>query len=323
MNLTSLLATLYSELRYTSAPPSATITRLTSFLNSAYRDILATPGIERLRDDVMPVTAYANIARTGLPPTVGRVLAIVDRTNNNKLWQVPLRDLRRDDPAQAFTGGYPLRYSVIGNQAVLRQPATTGLWVVSSSASDTTQKAFTESVVTGGYIQKEITAGTSLNGTTRVQIGLRTDHIEVTKFYLDTANAVGFISLYDASSSGNALATLPIGQTYSRYLALEWFPVQTADTTDYMDYTRVLLDLVNGTDEPIIPADFHDALIDGAKAREYVYLDDTRASVARGDFTKKVAALKSWVLDDGDRIASLRKSVPRWSQLGPMYPAGS
>jgi len=322
VNLTSLLSDAYRRLRYTATPPTATTTRLTAFANEAYRECLSLPEIEHLRDDVMPVTAYANVARTGLPYTVGRIKAIVDRTNNHKLWPVPLRDLRTDDPAQAFTGGYPLRYSVIGDQAVLRQPATTGLWVASSSASDTTQKAFVESITTGGYPNKEITAGTAINGVTRVQIGARTDHIEVTKFYVDLVG-VGFFSLYDAATAGNELARLPIGQTYSRYLAIEWWPIQTSDCTEYVDYTRTMLDLVLGTDEPILPVDFHDVISLGIRVKEYEYLDDSRISVARSDYAKRQGQMKTWILDNGDKIASLRKTPTRWSQLGSMYPAGS
>jgi hypothetical protein len=323
MNLTSLLTTIYSELRYTASPPAAVVTRLTSFLNSAYRDVLSTPGLERLRDSVMPITAQANIARVGLPPIVGRVLKVVDRTNNHKLWQVPLGELRRDDPAQSFTGGYPLRYAVIGDQAVVRQPATTGLWAASTAAGDTTQHAFVESYLTGGYPQLEISAGTLLTGTARVQIGTRTDHIEVTKFYLDAVGA-GFVSLYDAAAAGNELVRLAIGQTYARVLTLEWWPIPTQDTTEYVDYTRIIQDLVKGTDEPIIPADFHDTLIDGVKAREYGYLDDAqREARARVNYDNGIKQILNWVMNDGDRIASFRRQAPRWSSLGPTYPAGS
>jgi len=155
-----------------------------------------------------------------------------------------------------------------------------------------------------------------------VQVGARTDHIEVTKFYID-AVGVGFVSLYDASTSGNELARLPIGQTFSRCLALEWWPIQTADTTEYVDYTRRIFDLVNGADAPLLPSDFHDLLALGVRAKEYEYLDDSRVSIARADYTKRQAQLKNWVLDNGDRIASLRRTRTRWSSLGAMFPAGS
>src|SRR5712691_6137428 len=109
MNFSAILADSYRRLRYPSSPPAATTTRLTAFLNETHRDILTLPGLTKLRDRVWPVTLSAN-ARQGLPPIIGRIHAITDRANNYKLDGVPLGELRLDDPAQAFTGGFALRY---------------------------------------------------------------------------------------------------------------------------------------------------------------------------------------------------------------------
>ena len=321
MNLTAILAECYRRLRYNAAPPAAVTTALTSLINEVHYDLLTMPELERLRDDVIPITALANQSRTGLPPSIVRVKAIVDRTNNHKLQQVPLAELRLIDPAKAFVGGYPLRYSVIGNVAVQIQPAAaTGLWVASSAAGDTTQNAFVETIVTGGYPNNIITAGTLLTGTARVQIGTLATHIEVTRFYLDAACA-GSISLYDAAVAGNELARIPIGKTFSRYLAVEWWPVQSADVIDYADVTRGVYDLVKGTDEPLIPFDFHDLLVQGVMYREYVRLDDSRLALANAAYEKGKQQLVDWVMNDGDRIASLRQIPSAWNRLGANYPA--
>lgn len=320
MNLTDLQTQLYQRLRLPSSPPSATTTRLTAMINRVHTDILSNPALMRLRDDCIPVTALANQSRTGLPPIVARINGIVDRTNNLKLVQVPLSELRFNDPARAFTGGFPLRYSVIGNQAVQIQPATSGVWVVSSSAADTTQKAYVESIVTGGYPNQIISAGTALNGVTRVQVGALTSHIEVTRFYIDAVGA-GSISLYDAAAAGNELARIPIGLTFSRYLAVEWWPIQTADVTDYADITRAVFDLVKGTDEPLIPVDFHDMILDGVLSMEWTVTDDARLGVAKANYQKQLDDLTNWVMNDGDRIASLRPMPLRWSPFGGSYPA--
>lgn len=322
MNLTTLLAELNRRLRYGTSPPAATTTRLTALINEVYSDLCSLPGLDRLRDDTLIVTALANQSRTGLPPSVARIMGIVDRTNNVKLQQVPLAELRGTDPARAFTGGYPLRYSVVGNQAVQIQPAVTGtgLWAASSAAGDTTPKVFVESITLGGYPNASLVAGTTLTGTSRVAIGARTDHIDVTRFYIDAA-AVGFVSLYDAAVSGNELARLPIGQTWSRYLAVEWWPIQTADVTEYADIQRTIYDLVNGTDEPLLPDDFHPLIVQGVLMHEYVMLDDSRVGITRLSYEKGCNDLSSWVMNDGDRIASLRPFPQRWSRLGGNYPA--
>ena len=322
MNLTQLLAEIVRRCRYNPTQVTSTTTRLTAELNETIREVLTLPGMARFRDDVIPVTALANTARSGLPPSVARILGITDRTNFFKLMQVPLAELRLSDPSQTNTGSYPQCYAVIGQQAVQVQPTSasgTGLWVASSSASDTTQKAYVETMVLGGYPQNYITAGTALNGITRVAIGTRTDHTEVTRFYLDAA-AVGFVSLYDASVSGTELARLPIGKTFGRYHTVEWWPIPTANITEYADITRTVFDLVQGTDEPLTPPDFDDLLIQGTLYREYLTTDDSRQATAHGEYLHLQNALSSWVNTDGDRLSSLRRTSSRWNRLGPSYP---
>lgn len=326
MNLGSILQDLYRRFNYTANPVPKTITdRLTYFVNETHRELCSLPGMERLRDDVVAVTAYNGVARTGLPPIVARIHAITDRTNNHSLEPVPLKLLRVTDPAQAFVGGYPLRYAVIGNQAVYRQPGGNvplagGLWAASTSASDTTQKVFVQSVVTGGIPAQPTIAGTILTGTARVQIGSLTTHIEVTKFYLDQP-CLGTVSLYDAAAAGNELGVIPISQTASRYLAVEWFPIQQQDTIEYVDYERQITEMADPSDEPLLPPDFHQLVGVGARMREYESIDDSRAELARSIYEAGKVALRDFVMNDGDRLASLRRTPIRWSRLGAMYPA--
>lgn len=321
MNLTSYLADLYRFFHYTSTPPAAVTTRLTGFINDTQREMLVSPGIQRLRDDVMAVTAKANKSRTGLPPSVARINAITDRTNNHKLRQVPLSELRLADPSQAFTGGYPLRYSVVGFQEVLVQPAApTGLWAVSTAAGDVGQTAYIETITTGGYSYRD---SKTLNGVTRVQFGTvstRTDHEEVVKFYVSSAVS-GYVSLFDAAVAGNELARIEPGRTFSRYLAVEWHPIQTQDTTEYVDFTRTIFDLVNGFDEPLLPDDFHYVLETGAMMKECLFINDGRYAATKSEYEKGINDLKDFVMNDGDRVASLRRVPTGRSMLGAQYPA--
>lgn len=321
MTLAQILQDLYGRLNYTGNPVPDNVTkRLIRFCNETHRDLLSEPGLDRLRDDVMPITAYANQARTGLPPNVARIYAITDRTNNFSLMPVPLKQLRLTDPGQTFTGSYPQRYAVIGQQAVWRQPATSGIWAASSSASDTTQRVFAMGTLTGGYPQNASVTGTVLTGTARVQLGTRTDWIEVTRFYVDLPCA-GFISLYDAAASGNELARIAIGDTFSRMTAVEWFPIQTSDTTEYLDYQRTVRDLVDMSDEPLLPNDFHNLISIGARVKEYEMLDDTRLGSAKALYQERLGKLRDYVMNTGDQIASLRNVPLRWNRLGPNYPA--
>lgn|GEM_PF-3156796 len=326
MNLATILGRLYRRFDYTGNPvPQAVTSRLLDFVNETHRELLSMPGMEKLRDDVMAITAYNGIARTGLPPIIARINAIVDRTNNVKLDQVPLRQLRIMDPAQRFVGGYPVRFAFIGRQAVYRQPggstpAASGLWAASTSASDTTQKVFIESIVTGGLPNSPLTAGTVLTGTARVQIGSLTTHLEVTKFYVDNV-CTGTISLYDAAAAGNELGVIPIGHMNSRYQAVEWSPIQQQDVTEYVDFQRMITDLADATEEPMLPPDFHELIVIGASKREYQKIDDSRYTDTAQQYEAGKIALKNFVMNNGDRVSSLRPIRQPWSRLGGTYPA--
>jgi hypothetical protein len=326
MTLSAILADFYRRMRYTATPPTAIATRATAFANKVQSDILTTPGLTKLRDEVMPVSLTANTARQGLPPLVGRIHGITDRTNNFKLQQVPLSQLRIEDPSQANTGGYAMRYAVVGNQEVAIQPTTTGsgLWVASSVAE--TNAVYVEAARLGGFPFYDNTA-TVLAGTTRVSVksapagtGVQTDYILVDRFYMSTA-ATGYVSLYDAATAGNELGRIPIGNTFSRYLCIELWPIPTQTNVVYVDFSRVIPDLVNAFDEPLLPDDFHDIMVQGMQIEEYEFLDDTRVLLARQKYQKTLTDMVNWILDDPDRIASLRPTARQWSRLGSAFPA--
>lgn len=323
MTFGEILSETYGLLRLPAAPPTATVSRVKLNVNKTHHKLLRAPGMLKLRDGVMPITAFANVARSGLPPVVSRIRGITDRLNNYPLAEVSLADLRIMNASQTFASGYPTRYAMAGYEAVQVQPsAATGLWAVSSSASDTAGPAvFIQTFTTGGY---QLADTEPLTGLTRVAIGTgtpRTDHEQVTRFYLSAA-CVGYISLWTAASGGTELARIEPGQTSQHYLTVEWFPVQTGDTTLYVDYTRNIPELVQNFDEPLLPVDFHEILGLGARIKEYELLDDDRIVGARAEYREIEAALKSYVLNDGDAIASLRpRTGVRRSPFGSNYPA--
>lgn len=322
MNLTDSLAQLYSYFHYTTTPPAAVTSRLTGFLNDTQREILTKPGLLRLRDSVTPITATASVARSGMPPVVSRINGITDRTNNRQLYQTTIKAIRRLDPAQANLSTAPECYAPAGYVEVQFQPtAATGLWAVATAADTTT--AYIETITTGGYPYRDSKA---LNGATRVAFGAiatRTDHVEVTRFYL-AAVTTTYVSLYNSATVGVELARIEPGRTFARYDAVEWYPMASADTTLYMDYTRVITDLVNGFDEPLMPSDFHQVVVDGAKAQECLFMNDARYAVAMGEYQSGIQRLTDWVMDDGDRLTSMRpmrRARSSLSGLSTQYPA--
>lgn len=319
MNLTNLLADLYRRLNFASAPATGVTTRLTAFLNEAHREMLAKPGMERLRDDIITFASVASTPRYALPPNVARIKSITERTNQRRIQMLPLDQLRRLDPGLTGTGT-PDWWVPIGYQAVATQPAAaTGIWAVSTDAADTTQTVRIETARTGGY---RFSGSVTLNGLTRAQIGTLTDHIEIDKFYLSTA-AAGAVSLYDAAVSGNELARIEIGKTYSRYIGIQLYPTPTSAVTYYVDYTRVIPEMSNGTDEPLLPEDFHWLLVVAALRREYEKTDSTRWTQALTQEREGIKALRNWVLYPPDYEATPGRRPMDQSNLGPWFPRGT
>jgi hypothetical protein len=320
MNLSQLQADCYRRLNFTAAPPKGVADRITAFLNEAHRAILAGPGMERLRDDIQTFASVATQARYSLPPNVARIKAITERTNQRRIRFLALDQLRELDPGLSALGS-PDFWVPIGQQAVAQQPsAAAGMWAA-STATDTTPKVFCEAFTTGGYRYSTSVTGTSLTGTTRVQLGTRTDLTEIVKFYLDSA-AAGYVSLYDAAVSGNELARLEPGKTYARYYGLQLYPTPASVVTYYVDYTRTVADLAQATDEPLLPEDFHWLLVLGALRREYEKTDNTRWAQAVREEQEGLKALRTWVLYPPDYEATPHRVPMEGSNLGPWFPRG-
>jgi hypothetical protein len=318
MTLASILSGCYERLGYAPSPATAVVTRLTDHANEVHRALLSLPGMEMLRDDTTPVTSVANAPRIGLPLNVARIKRIVDRTNNTLLRETTMTELARRDPGLTSTGN-PWAFARSGFQAVQAQPAAaTGVWAVSSSASDTSGPTVSLTAIrTGGFLHQP--SAQALTGTSRVQVGGQTDYIEIDKFALSAA-CVGDVSLYDAVTVGNLLAVIPKGQTNARYLGIHWFPVPATALTYYVDYTRTTPDLTT-TDEPLLPQDFHDLIGIGIRMKDYEYRGDARFQAAAGEYIARTQQFRDFVQTDGAFLLSLRKKPQRWSQFGGQYPA--
>jgi hypothetical protein len=128
-----------------------------------------------------------------------------------------------------------------------------------------------------------------------------------------------------ASDPAGTLATIPIGQQFARYMAIQLWPTPGSVITYHVDYTRVIPDMVNAADEPLLPEDFHDLLVEGALVKEWTKKDDgDRRAEAKRVFEAGERELQSWVQSNADTVASLRPAgLSRFSQLGASYPAGS
>jgi len=323
MTLTSMLADCYRRAGFAASPDATVATRFTAYLNETMQEVLSEPGLDRLAALATPIT-FASVASTPtatLPPNVARVLAITERTNDRRLTSRDLQWYRSVEPDPTANTGTPEVWVPLGAVQVAVQPtAAVALFVKSTSAADTTQVLYIEGYRTGGYYKA---LSVTLTGTTAVTLSATfTDFIEVTKCYLSVVGA-GVITLTSVSGTGTTLATIPIGELYARYQQIALWPTPAAAVTYYVDAERDLPDLVNGTDEPVLPVRFHRMLVDGALMREWEKKDDTRYGQAAGRFGRALGRLKAWTWYPPDEIPVRTGSGAgiRYSRLGAWAPA--
>lgn len=320
MTLTEILADLYRRLALPAVPNVTETTRLTSFVNTTHRQILGMPGLESLRDDTITFASVASQARYGLPVAVTRIEGITDPTTQIKLDLRHRQTILAGDPGLTATGT-PDTYAVLGYQQVAIQPTTpTELFVKSTSASDTTQTVIVNGVRFGGY---PLATTATLTGTTAVSLNaLSPDAIEVTKCYL-SAVAVGTVSLHQTSGAGPQLAAIATGSFYARYLGLQLYPTPSSVITYNVDYVRNVVEMTRGTDEPLLPDDFHWLLVEGALLKEWTKRDDDRRVAAEREYAKGISALKYFVTCQADDlpVSGRRTDWPTHSRYGAWYPA--
>jgi hypothetical protein len=320
VNKGELLAILYERLNYASSPATEVTTRLGNHLNEAHRQILREPSLQRLRDVAGAVTFASESGRAyyGLPPVLSDIRAITDRTNDRRLRTLTVTDVRSGDPGLDATGT-PYGYIYWGIRAIKRLPASTGLWVVSSSAADTTQTAQVNGVRSGGDLTGDQTG--ALNGATRVAIGSLTYYVDVLQISL-SAVAAGVVDIYDAAVSGNVIASIPVGHKSPQYLGVSLYATPTAAITYYVDGPARVLDMDDAQDAPLLPEEFHDLLVHGALLLEYQKRDDPRRQAALEHYKRGLSHLKHHLAAGPDDMPVMgRPNTVRTSRLGAWFPA--
>jgi hypothetical protein len=321
MNLQAMIGSLCRKLNYASTPSSDVSERLTGFINEIHLRVLGLPGLGYLKHTQGQFTSVASNAQKSLPADVARVLSIRDTTNDITLAGKSWEWYARSVPDPSASSGTPTIWAPVGFVGYGTQPTgATKLYVVSSSASDTSQTCFVEGADLEGF---PLSSTAKLNGTTRVQIGSGLglsglgDFRTVNEFYLSNT-AVGFVVLTDVTET-TYYASLSRGQTYARYLRIALWPTPSDAVTYAIDYERKVDDLSAPMDEPLVPSDFHWVIEAGAKMLEYEKTDDRRYPAAKAEYEQGVRDLKWFVTQQA--IDGGPASTP--SQLGAWYPAGS
>lgn len=320
MTFSEILSAVYADLNFQSSPASDVVTRIKRYVNQGARDILREPVLQRLVDSDTPYTfaSVASQARYVVPEAVNRIHSIVERTNDLALQAMSLTQYRYVDPDAISTSGTPTHFVPIGRVGVAVQPSdSSNIYVDSTSASDT-GTAYIEGLDSDGGRR---IASVTMTGTTAVNFAASLSLVEIEDFYI-SANAVGTVTLHEDASGGTELAQITIGQKRPRYYAFYLWPTPAAAVTYYVDYRRELTELVQDADEPLIPSDFHDLLVQYARMREYEKTNDGRFDVAQAQYQEGLKRLKYWTQTGAQEMPVLGRGarVGR-SRLGAYYPA--
>lgn len=329
MNLLQISQAVYRRVKLADTPSAGDIARIQQFINQRYRKVLSRPGMDQFRDTTFTFATVANQKKYGLPQALSRVRDMYDLSNQRRVLPRTVDWLRQVDPGLSATSSTTEFWIPLNGWGAEAQELTStgvGLWAVSDAAGDTTQKAYVETQRLGGVLAgTAVAAGTTLTGTTRVAIGTKTDHVEVIKFYLDTVPA-GNVSLYDAATSGNLLSTITIGRTNARYYMVQLYPTPGAAVTVSVDGQRAIQDLVQSTEEPLFPEDYHMLLVHGAAYDEWRNRDDSRAQGELEEMNALIGELRHTVMTTPDAIPvqrGPRGSGERVSRLGGYYESGT
>lgn len=318
MEFSEILAAAYEDLGYPSSPDSATVTRIKRYVNEGMSAILAEPGLFGVLESDYPLYTFASVAdRARYVLTDGHAYPRIIRetTNDRTLVPMTLDEYRRISPDPASTTGTPSHWVPIGRVAVALQPSdSSAIFVDSTSASDT-GTCYIEGIVTGGYKRKTSVA---MTGTTGVQIG-SVSFIEITDIYLSAA-AVGTVTITEDAEGGTELARITIGQKRPNYFGFYLWPTPSSAVTYSVDTRRENEPLVQDTDEPPMPRDFHPMLAKYAAFRDWERKDDDRSMQARQQYELWMSRLKYRLASAAFPVARQAQGVGL-SRLGGYYPA--
>ena len=293
--------------------------RIRRHLNTWHRRVLTMPMFSRLRETTVTFPSTAGQPEYGLRQGVARILRIYERTNDQVLTPQSIDWYRQIEPDPQR--GTPCYWIPVGERATWADPSSTGLWVVSTSVSDTAVKVHLQGVA--GSDQVIYDDAVTLTGTTRVRFGTEADFHVVSKFYLEQP-ALGTVDLYGVATAGSSIATIEAGATYSRYQRFLLWPTPAAADTFYLDCELAIRELYTAYDEPMLPSDFHDLLELGARIEEYEKENDTRMASTRVLLARRLSDLMAYLdIRPGYVGVPGEMAGVQTSRLGPWFPAGS
>jgi hypothetical protein len=292
MTFLEIQQAIYDVTGYDQSPPTAVTRRTKAWINEGYKRIHRAMGLNDLRPGSSELASVIDQTEYALAVAMEKIESVRNLDQQSRLNYLTRDALRMRDPGE-IESGTPTHWIPMGTGPVSAQPSSTGLWVVSSAAGDTTQTATVQGITAAGVTMP--VASVTLNGVTRAQLGTVTTYERVVKFVI-SAVGVGTISLYDAAAAGNVLATIPIGLTSSTYQIIRLWPTAVAAENYLIDGQAKVTPLTADTDVPFLPDSFHDLLVTYGEMREAKRLVNTNTfAISLQEWTDALKKMRSQV----------------------------
>jgi hypothetical protein len=320
MTFAELQTGVFTRLNKSLTPDAVTAARIQQFLNDRYRELLRLPGID-LRGETLSIVTESGRARYALPATVTEIYNVTDTTNRILLRQTTMQWIRQRDPSvPAQQSGVPYFYALLNEAGIAQQPSvfTSGaLRLISTIGADLGTVTIEYSMPNGGFQ----TVTTVLNGTNPVIVNAAVQY--VFRIYM-TAAPAGTVELFQTAPA-LTLARIPGGQTTTATLhawVIHLWPTPGGPYAYDIDFDRPRRPLINPTDEPALPEEFHTTLVYGACAEESLKMDDQRASYYEGQYQADVKRLRAFIHQvRGQRLIPTGRGRTGFSVLGPFFPS--
>lgn len=291
MNLLALENAAYRRLQVAEAQTGDFKTRIDGFLNRWHRQVLSQSMFRSFRKTQVTEATVVDQWRYGVK--LMEIFHITERSNERRLIKQTEVWWRQRFPDPSSHTGDPRWWIPLGQTRIKIRPANASeLFAISSSASDT--NTLSAEVIRAGGERRLVSV--TMTGTTGVSLDTAiTDVVDILDVYV-SAVAVGLITLREDSGVGTVLSEIDIGESFPRYTQIALARTPSSVQTLFIDGTIRMSDLVNALDEPLIPEDFHDILVDGAVYDEWLNKGRIKeAQWLRDEIAKRVQEMRSWV----------------------------
>jgi hypothetical protein len=317
MTRTELLAAIARNTGKNATLDSTTQTRLISHLHEGERMLLTMPGAHRLRESWVSFTSVADQPEYYVSNT-HKIHRIYDPTNRRVLAEIDAAQYKALQPDYADTTGLPEAWVWLGMSPQLAWISNpSALFVDSTSGSDTN----TATVVGQRSGRLPHTSTVTMTGTTAVNMDATvSDWIWVNKFYLSAA-AVGTVTLVEDAEGGTIISRILPGQTGPETTwHIAFWPTPDDAYTYRIDIEHGFRPMAAATDEPLVPEEFHDLLVDFATIREYEHMRDDRLQWANQRYRERLRYYRYWLAEGGTGVGQGPFEPP--SRISGWAPSG-